>query len=95
MKTSLLDGKKPAHFDKHIIGNLLLNASTPELVRKEKLIVGIRNEDGEIYRLIGASTHHSFMNAVEELVDLELTDELEGSDELVEGCDAIFSEVAQ
>ena len=34
MKTTLLEGKKPAHFDKHIIGNLLLNASTPELVRQ-------------------------------------------------------------
>jgi len=84
--------QKPAHFDKHIIGNLLLNASTPELVRQEKLIIGVRNEDGEIYRLIGATKHNSFMNAVEELFDLGLTDELEDSDELVEGCDAIFSE---
>lgn len=31
------------------------------------------------------------MNAVEELFDLGLTDELEDSDELVEGCDAISS----
>ena len=94
MKTTLLDGKKPAHFDKHIIGNLLLNASTPELVRQEKLIIGVRNEDGEIYRLIGATKHNSFMNAIEELFDLGLVDELQDTDSTQDGCDAIFSEAA-
>ena len=92
MKTTLLEGKKPAHFDKHIIGNLLLDVAPPDEVRQEKLIVGVRNEDGEIYRLIGATKHNSFMNAVEELFDLGLTDELQDSDDIIEGCDAIFSE---
>ncbi|MYM69717.1 hypothetical protein GTP45_23145 [Pseudoduganella sp. FT55W] len=92
MKTSLLDGKKPAKFDKHIIGNLLLDVAPADEVRQEALIVGVRNEDGEIYRLIGASTHRSFMNAVEELFDLDLVDELEDVDDPVEGCDAIFRE---
>jgi hypothetical protein len=90
LKTTLLDGKKPAKFDKDIIGNLLLNPSTPEMVRKEKLIIGVRNEDGEIYRLIGATKPNSFMNAVEELDDLGLVDELQDSDDTEEGCDAIF-----
>jgi hypothetical protein len=92
LKTTLLEGKKPAHFDKHIIGNLLLDVATPDEVRQEKLLVGVRNEDGEIYRLIGATKHNSFMNAIEELFDLGLTDELQDSDDIVEGCDAIFSE---
>ncbi|MES2349891.1 MAG: hypothetical protein V4641_20195 [Pseudomonadota bacterium] len=92
MKTTLLEGKKPAKFDKHIIGNLLLNQSTPDEVRQEKLIIGVRNEDGEIYRLIGATKHNSFMNAIEELFDLGLTDELQDTDSTQDGCDAIFSE---
>lgn len=92
LKTTLLEGKKPAKFDKHIIGNLLLNVATPDEVRQEKLLIGVRNEDGEIYRLIGATKHNSFMNAIEELFDLGLTDELQDSDDIVEGCDAIFSE---
>jgi hypothetical protein len=92
LKTSLLEGKKPAKFDKHIIGNLLLDVAPADEVRAEALIVGVRNEDGEIYRLIGASTHRSFMNAVEELFDLDLVDELEDVDDPVEGCDAIFRE---
>ena len=92
MKTTLLEGKKPAKFDKHIIGNLLLNQATPDEVRQEKLLIGIRNEAGEIYRLIGATKHNSFMNAIEELFDLGLVDELQDTEEPKDGCDAIFSE---
>ena len=92
MKTSLLDGKKPAKFDKHIIGNLLLDQATPDVVRKEKMLIGVRNEDGEIYRLIGATKINSFMNAVEELDDLGLVNELQDTEGTQEGCDAIFSE---
>ncbi len=92
LKTSLLDGVKPAKFDKHITANLLLENTTVDAVRKEKLLIGVRNEDGEIYRLIGATKHNSFTNAVEELVDLELVDELEDEEGTREGCDAIFRE---
>ena len=92
MKTTLLEGKKPAHFDKHIIGNLLLDVAPVDEVRQETMLIGVRNEDGEIYRLIGASKKNSFMNAVEELFDLGLVDELADTEETKEGCDAIFSE---
>lgn len=92
MKTTLLEGKKPAHFDKHIIGNLLLDVAPEAEVRQEKLLIGVRNEAGDIYRLIGATKHNSFMNAVEELFDLGLVDELEDTEESREDCDAIFSE---
>ena len=92
MKTALLEGKKPAHFDKHIIGNLLLDVASVDDVRKEKMLIGVRNEDGDIYRLIGATKVNSFMNAVEELGDLGLVDELQNTEEPKDGYDAIFSE---
>ena len=92
MKTSLIEGKKPAHFDKHIIGNILLDVAPLEEGKQEAMLIGIRNEAGEIYRLIGATKLNSFMNAVEELADLGLEDELENTEEQKEGCDAIFSE---
>lgn len=92
MKTSLLEGKSPAKFDKHIIGNLLLTVASPDEVRKEKMLIGVRNEDGDIYRLIGATKINSFMNAVEELDDLGLVNELQDTEGTQEGCDAIFSE---
>ena len=92
MKTSLIEGKKPAHFDKHIIGNLLLDVAPLDEVKQEKMLIGVRNEAGEIYRLIGATKVNSFMNAVEELFDLGLADELQDTEEPKDGCDAIFSE---
>lgn len=92
MKTALLPGMKPAHFDKHIIGNLLLTVAPVEEVRREKMLIGVRNEAGDIYRLIGATKANSFMNAVEELEDLGLADELDDTEEPRDGCDAIFSE---
>lgn len=91
LKTSLLEGKKPASFDKHIIGNLLLTVAPPDEVRQEKMLIGVRNEAGEIYRLIGATKVNSFMNAVEELFDLGLVDELQDTEGTQDGCDAIFS----
>lgn len=90
LKTTLLDGVTPAKFDKQITGNLLLETTTSDEVRKEKLLIGVRNEDGEIYRLIGATKHNSFTNAVEELEDLELIDELSDVEGTQDGCDAIF-----
>jgi hypothetical protein len=90
MKTCHLDGVKAPGFDKQIIGNLLLNVDATEAVRKEKMIIGIRNDAGEIYRLIGATKLNSYMNAIEELVDLGLADELQDTDGPQDGYDAIF-----
>jgi hypothetical protein len=92
LKTTLLEGLQPAKFDKHIIGNLLLDVAPVDEVRQEKMLIGVRNEAGEIYRLIGATKLNSFMNAVEELFDLGLVDELQDTEEPKDGCDAIFSE---
>jgi hypothetical protein len=92
LKTTLLEGKKPAKFDKHIIGNLLLNVAPVDEVRQEKMLIGVRNEAGDIYRLIGATKLNSFMNAVEELFDLGLVDELQDTETPQDGCDAIFRE---
>ncbi len=91
MKTALIDGKKAAQFDKYITGNLLLDHSPLDEVKQEAMVIGIRNESGEIYRLIGADKLRSFMNAVEELTDLGMTDELQDSKTNKDGCDSIFS----
>lgn len=92
LKTTLLDGVPPASFDSQITGNLLLEEASPDEVRAEKMLIGVRNEDGDIYRLIGATKVNSYMNAVEELDDMELVDELQDIEETREGCDAIFRE---
>jgi hypothetical protein len=90
LKTALLDGIKPAKIDKQIMANLLLDIAPVDEVRQEKMLVGVRNEAGQIYRLIGAAKANSYTNAVEELEDLGLVDELKDTDSPQEGCDAIF-----
>jgi hypothetical protein len=92
LKTALIDGIKPAKIDKQIMANLLLDIASVDEVRQEKMLVGVRNEAGQIYRLIGAAKANSYTNAVEELEDLGLVDELKDTDSPQEGCDAIFSE---
>jgi hypothetical protein len=92
LKTALLDGITPAKIDKQIMTNLLLDIAPVDEVRQEKMLVGVRNEAGQIYRLIGAAKANSYTNAVEELEDLGLVDELKDTDSPQEGCDAIFSE---
>jgi hypothetical protein len=92
LKTALIDGMTPAKFDKYIIANLLLNVAEADEVRLEKMLIGVRNEEGEIYRLIGATKLNSFMNAVEELAELALVDELQETEAPQDGYDAIFSE---
>ena len=93
---------RPQEFEAYILHRLdraivLPNSLKSALVSwhagiAERLLIGVRNEAGDIYRLIGATKLNSYMNAVEELFDLGLADELENTEEPKEGCDAIFSE---
>lgn len=91
MKTALVASETRPKFDKNIIDNLLLDQASEEDVRKETLVIGIRNESGKIYRIIGAPALKNYMNAVEELLDLGLVDELQDADKSVDGYDSIFS----
>lgn len=91
MKTALVASETRPQFDKNIIDNLLLDQASEEDVRKETLVIGIRNESGKIYRIIGAPALKNYMNAVEELLDLGLVDELKDAEKSVDGYDSIFS----
>lgn len=91
MKTALIDSETRPKFDKNITNNLLLETASEDAVRKETLIIGVRNESGKIYRIIGAPALKNYMNAVEELLDLGLVDELQDAEKSVDGYDSIFS----
>lgn len=91
MKTALISAEKKPQFDKEITSNLLLENAKEEDVRKETLLIGIKNESGKIYRIIGAPALKNYMNAVEELLDLGLVDELQDAEKSIDGYDSIFS----
>ncbi|WP_338847195.1 hypothetical protein V8J88_00565 [Massilia sp. W12] len=92
LKTALIEGRQVPRFDRDITNNLLMEHTSLAEVRDEKMIIGIRNDSGEIYRLIGSMHLKNYMNAVEELFDMEMADELQDVEGQRHGCDAIFSQ---
>jgi hypothetical protein len=53
--------------------------------------IGVRNEEGVIYRIVTLRSLDQWLDFVEDAERLGLTDELENALELVEGFDSIFS----
>jgi hypothetical protein len=56
-----------------------------------KMVIGVRNESGAIYRKIEAVGLAEFMGVIGCFETLKFTDELEDSGSMKDGCDAIFS----
>lgn len=92
LTTALVDNTDIAPYNDQLMTNLLVKTKDITAVKKEKLLIGLRNSQGDIYRIIGASGQQSFNNAIEELVDMEMTNELEDADTPQDGFMAIFSE---
>lgn len=90
MKTALIGDKDIPEFDHDIMTNLLITTVELNIVRQEEMLIGIRNEKQEIYRVIGASSSKQYNNASEELEDLGLSNELDEADRTKNGYDAIF-----
>ncbi|MEO6921363.1 MAG: hypothetical protein ABI171_20360 [Collimonas sp.] len=90
MKTALVGDKDIPEFDKDIMANLLITIVEEKLVRQEQMLIAVVNAKQEIYRVIGAADRKQFINAVEELEDLELSNELDETDRAKNGYDAIF-----
>lgn len=90
MKISVVKGIAPHPNDAQYLTNL-------QKVKKSTLggktmVVGIRNAEGTIYRVIKTEGLPQFLNVIDCLSDLDLIDELEEAAGMKEGCDAIFSE---
>lgn len=92
LTTALVDNTDIASYNDQLMTNLLVQVKDISAVKKEKMLIGLRNSNGEIYRIIGTSGQQSFNNAVEELIDMEMTNELENAKTPQDGFLAIFSE---
>ncbi len=90
MQTFLIPGKKVADFDGKITAKLVLEVGTKESVNFERMQVGIRNENGDIYRAIGITGLDLLLDVVSRLVEIGLVDELEKESGSRDGYDAIF-----
>lgn len=91
MTTTLFIDKQIAQFDGQITEQLTLSNGTEKEIKIERMQIGIRNDDGDIYRAIGVTDFGDFMNAINKLVDIGLIDELQHENRARHGYDAIFS----
>lgn len=91
LTTALVDNTEIASYDEELMTNLLVKVKDIAVVKQEKMLIGLRNSKGEIYRIISTSGMQHYDNAIEELVDMEMTDELAKADSMVDGFMAIFS----
>jgi phosphotransferase system IIB component len=92
LTTALVDNTDIASYNDQLMTNLLVKVQDITAVKKEKMLIGLRNSQGDIYRIIGTSGQQSFNNAIEELIDMEMTNELENAKGPKDGFLAIFSE---
>jgi predicted lysophospholipase L1 biosynthesis ABC-type transport system permease subunit len=67
MQTTHLKGKQLAWFDAALSERLMLKPANERSVGRTTLRIGIRNECGELYRVIGTSKPAEFMMTVDRL----------------------------
>lgn len=90
MKTVQIEGKQVADFDAVLIAKLKLTSATAKVVKNERMLLGVRNEQKEIYRQIGVTGLDKFIGVIADLIKLGFIDELEDQEDPMDGYDAIF-----
>jgi hypothetical protein len=90
MKTSLITGKEISKLDASLVGTLS-SPLDPQHIWSEGLLIGIRNEHNEIYRVIGVTGMSRFVEVMRKLQGLGYTEEDPNVYEQEEGFDAILA----
>ena len=91
MNTTLIEGKQLAQFDARVLNVLDLVPLTERHQAQKKLLIGIQNERGEIYRVIKIFGMNDFLKLINKFRDLGFTDEFAENYGDKEGYDAIIS----
>ncbi|MBP0633684.1 hypothetical protein [Cupriavidus sp. AcVe19-1a] len=91
LKTFLLHGIDRPAFDPAIVKALELQRVDLRTVHRQWMQIGIRNDAGQVYRLIGVPGGSAWHGALNTMLGLGFVDELSDSRKSKEGCDAIFS----
>ena len=91
MNTTLIEEKTLADYDAIVLNAMNLIPSTPAPVSAERLLVGVKNEHGDVYRVIKISGLANFLAFIGKLRDLGFTDELAEAYGDKEGFDAVIA----
>jgi hypothetical protein len=91
MKTARIEGTQPSMLDARLLSEIGLAQTEPHIVWQEKLLIGIRNEDDQLYRAMGFSELNDYVDVVSKLRMLGYTDTVPDACETELGFDAIVS----
>lgn len=89
MRTKLMQGTAPRANDQQVTA--LMDAEANAHDGGQAMVVGVRNEAGQLYRAIEATGMGQFIGMTSGLQALGLRDELQHTMGMREGCDAIFA----
>lgn len=91
MKTSLMKGRQVSKFDRNLLHSIDLDPQTMQNVWNENMLIGIRDEHGDIYRAIGVTGMTTFIEAITKLNNLGYTYEIATPADSAQGFHAIVS----
>lgn len=90
MRTALIDNCRIAEFDHEIMSRLTAIPVNLVAVKNEKMLIALRNEDEEIYRIIGTCTFSKCQQILKICSRIGLVDELFRSIDNEQNWTAIF-----
>lgn len=90
MRTALIDNCRVAEFDQEVMSRLCAIPVNLAAVKNEKMLIALRNEDSEIYRIIGTGTFTKCQQILKICSRTGLVDELFRNVDSEEQWTAIF-----
>jgi hypothetical protein len=91
MKTTVIQDRLPSASDHGILRSLGLTGATPGVVWSEHLLIGVHNEHGEVYRVIGLDQAGELLCLPREFRSLGYEAALAQADEKQQGFDIVVS----
>jgi hypothetical protein len=88
--TALVSNVEKSSFDGGLVSAVSARSVAFNIAAAMSLRIAIRNEDGDIYRVIGINDSDDFFLTVRQLVALNFFDELSDEDQPGNGYHAIF-----
>jgi len=88
MDTKIIKGKRPLAHDADLLA--ALGKNTVRSLGGKRMLIGVRNEAGEIYRTVKADGIDSFLAAVSIFEGLGMVNELPNLTSVHDGFNAIF-----
>ena len=91
MNTTLIEGKSPAQYDATVLNTISPIPNVPHHEAATRFLIGVRNERGDVYRVIKVFGMKEFSDLIEKFRKLGFNDEFAETYGDKEGYDAVIS----